>query len=209
MRYASDLAKLKAICSERGITPFKLAKETGTNQTKMYEFFRENGRPMSEEICIRIAEAESIKLPVAEVFPTMVDKTDPDAEIDATADQGLDDSGKKVRLVVNDMIVGCQESCPPDGVTLKVHRVVNCDGMEFPGYQLNPDEQVIIRTGVSARGIDFRKVSLRLKQKLIERHNLSNLPYFIVKDHELCAVVHSYGLPVMMTKGMEFAEIIF
>jgi hypothetical protein len=207
MRYSADMTKLSDVMGTKGITPHKLAQLTGSNLTKMYAYFKDNGPPMPEDLCIRIADEVSV--PLAELFPTMIDKSDPDLAIDTAEDQGVDDMGRKIRLVANDMIVGCQTSVPEDGVTLRVNRVINGDGVEFPGYQLNPDEQVIVRTGVSDRNIDPKAVFIRLKQRLIEKHALSNLVYPLVREHELCVVVHSYGVPLMLSKGVEFAEIQF
>lgn len=202
MKIATNLEPLRKALHDNDISIYKLAKLCRMNHSTIYSYFHKE-IPIKEETCIIIADA--INMPVNEVFPDMIERNeikpgsgDEPVEVDVYG-----------KISINDMIVGSQTMVPKDGITLSVRKVQNPDGVEFSGYTLSQYEQVIVKTGVSTKNINLNDVLIRAKKDRILNNELQCDPFALEWNGELCVVLRSFGAPLLLSKGMVFAEIVF
>lgn len=204
MKFATNMEPLRTELERQGITLYKLAQACQMKSTTMYSYMAGESH-MGEKTCRAVADI--LRCPVAELFPDLVEKVG--TEQPKEVHSGVDASGKKCRITVDDMMVGCQTMLPDDGVTLVVKGVVNNEGREYSGYTLGDNQCCTIKTGVSTKNLDLNRLTVRTKQKMAMDNHIFALPTPYSMDHELCLVMHSHGGKTVLNKGVAVAELIF
>ena len=203
MKIAVNLDILRKVLWLKKISKYKLAKLCGLNHSTVYSYLNKD-IPIREKTCHIIADA--LEMPTTELFPDMQERPDqiPAGQLPLPQEEDMER-----KLTVDDMIVGSQTMVPEDGKTLAVRKVMNCDRAEFSGYTLSPNEQIIVKTGVSVANIDLDRVWIRAKTNMVVKNEIHAALLPIEVDKELCVVLHSFGAPLLLSKGMPFADIIF
>ena len=204
MKYAVSMDGLRKAMDAKDIKPYSLAKLCGVKPNTFYSYLAGNCH-MGEHTCKAVADA--LQMPLSEVFPEMVEKagSEPGVAVEAK----VDGDGKRVGIGVEDMMVGYQTLCPQDGVTLRVRCIKNMDGAEYNGYTIGDNECITIKTGVSSKNLNLDRIIVRTKKKFATEGHIFALSTPFDIDKELTVVVHSHGPKTVLSKGVEFAELIF
>lgn len=205
---------------EKGLTIWKLIKMTGLKKSTMYAYF-DGKYPLTPRLCAIFADA--ICVDITEVFPQLnrrglqlADVRDGDYDPNLLKDGVLQNTDKEIKameedlkITITDMVADAATLVPEDGFTLKSRTVTDHNDREHQSLSVQPETQVIIKTGVKAVNIDLNKVIVYG----IKRHMIENechvVPSPVSINGELAIFLYVHGKPLMVSRGTEVARLIF
>jgi hypothetical protein len=206
--------------AEKKITKYKLVKLTGIKKSTLYAYF--SGRiPMTPPLCATFADAIGVE--IGEVFPQINEKGPELASVkDGTynpedlknhvpqkSQEEIEKLEDSPAITVENMVAEAATLVPDDGFTLKSRMVVDHLGTEREALYVQPETQVVIKTGVKTLDVNLNKVIVHGIPKHMIDNECHVLPTPIDINGELCVVMYLHGKQLMVCRGLEIAHLMF